>query len=115
MKRSSVKGVGKTSANIAALVSKAEEIAEEETEKTVRRVASEAAVDAPVDTGKLSNSLPAGVEKLGPAEWGIIDGTDYTLVQEYTHASKKAFIRKAIWNNEDRYPAELKARLKKEL
>jgi hypothetical protein len=82
-------------------------------ERGIRQIANEAAANAPVDTGKLANSLPAGVDKESALSWVMRDGTEYTLVQEYTHASKKSFIRRAVWNNEGEIVEGIKARIAK--
>ncbi|MFS0562621.1 HK97 gp10 family phage protein [Terribacillus sp. 179-K 1B1 HS] len=116
MARSSVKaeGVRQLMAELKQIGRKAEDIADEEAEKFIRNVASDASKMAPVDTGKLSNSLPAGVEREGSGIWVIRDGTDYTLVQEYTHKTKKAFIRTAVWDNEGPAEASIRARFARE-
>lgn len=103
----------KAAADLAAIAKHAEQAADDEAETLIRKIASDAAQLAPVDTGKLSNSLPAGVERESIGVWTIRDGTDYTLVQEYTHKTHKAFIRRAVWNNEANAGEGIRARIVK--
>lgn len=70
-------------------------------ERNVRTMANEAAVGAPRDTGKLANSITASVEQLDEMAWRFGSDVDYATRQEYEHASKKGYFRKAVWNNRE--------------
>lgn len=53
---------------------------------------------APVDTGLLSSTMISGIHKdYGSGElfpkWELLQRTEYTLTQEFGHASKDRFIR----------------------
>lgn len=90
--------------------------AEEETEKAAKRGASIAAELAPRDTGALANSIPASVRKLGPLEWGYgTTGrpTEYALIQEYEHRSKKGFYRRSSHHIQEEFPRMLATAIKR--
>jgi hypothetical protein len=70
-------------------------------ERKVRTMANEAATDAPVKTGKLAASIPPSVEKLEEMKWRFGSDVEYATRQEYEHATKKGFMRKAVWNNRE--------------
>ncbi|MBU5266296.1 MULTISPECIES: hypothetical protein [Virgibacillus] len=83
------------------------------TEAYARKIANDAAEKAPILTGLLKNSLPNGVERSAIGEWQIVAMTDYTLVQEYTHQTKKGFVRKAVWDNKEGYRKAVEQRAKR--
>jgi hypothetical protein len=69
-------------------------------EAVTRKMANDAATNAPVDSGKLRNSIIASPEKVGDMMWQFGSDLPYAKRQEYENATKKAFIRKAVWSNE---------------
>jgi hypothetical protein len=85
------------------------------TETYARKMASEAADMAPVKTGRLKNSLAASPRKADDEELTWVWGSDlpYATRQEYEHKTKKAFVRKAIWSNENDYVDAVKRRITK--
>lgn len=84
------------------------------TETYARKMASEAALNAPVKTGALKNSLASSPRPAPqPHTWQWGSDLDYAEVQEFTHKSRKAFVRKAIWNNEKAYKQAVVRRLTK--
>lgn len=109
--RVSVVGDKKMARKLQRMASEAQPEVSDVLEHGIRTIANEASANAPVKTGKLANSLPAGVEQESALSWVMRDGTEYTLVQEYTHATKKAFIRNAVWNNEGEIVEGIKARI----
>lgn len=78
------------------------------TEAYTRKAANEAAREAPVDSGMLRNSITASPEKIDDTRWQFGSNVEYARKQEYEHATKKAFIRKAVWNNEEPYYQKIK-------
>ncbi|GIN10217.1 hypothetical protein J26TS2_00840 [Shouchella clausii] len=76
---------------------------DQETERTARKMANAAANNAPRETGALKNSLVASVRKEADVEWSFGSDLPYAQRQEYEHATKKAFVRRAVWDNEDAY------------
>lgn len=85
------------------------------TETYARKMARDAADMAPVKTGRLKNSLAASPRKAEDEELTWIWGSDlpYATRQEYEHRSKKAFVRKSIWNNRNKYRDAIERRLTK--
>jgi hypothetical protein len=78
------------------------------TERTVRTMANEAAGNAPVKTGKLAASIPPSVDKISEMDWQFGSDVEYATVQEYEHATKKGFLRKAFWNNQDQFREDVR-------
>lgn len=78
------------------------------TERTVRTMANEAAGNAPVKTGKLAASIPPSVEKVGEMKWQFGSDVEYATRQEYEHATKKGFLRKAVWDNRDQFRQDVR-------
>jgi hypothetical protein len=70
-------------------------------ERAARQMANEAANNAPVDTGKLSSSIPKTVNRVEPMTWEFGSDVEYATRQEYEHKTKKGFFRKAVWNNRE--------------
>ncbi|NWQ40391.1 HK97 gp10 family phage protein [Bacillus sp. EB106-08-02-XG196] len=81
------------------------------TERTVRTMANEAATNAPVKTGKLAASIPPSVEKLDDMAWQFGSDVEYATRQEYEHASKKGFFRKAVWDNREKFRQAVQRRI----
>ncbi|MEK5109839.1 hypothetical protein MHI57_24570 [Cytobacillus sp. FSL K6-0129] len=73
------------------------------TETYARKIANDSANNAPVDTGALKGSLSSSPQKEEETVWTVGSDLPYALRQEYEHASKKGFVRKAVWNNRDPY------------
>lgn len=91
-----------------AALNNADKIAETYT----RKMANEAAEQAPVKDDILAPALAASPEQLEKGVWQFgNNGVEYTRKQEYEHPTKKGFIRKSVWNNREDY----RKRLKKEL
>lgn len=86
------------------------------TETYARKIVNEAAEKAPILTGLLRNSLISGLKRSDSAKigvWDLVSGTEYTLRQEYEHASKAGFIRSSIWDNQDAYKSAITNRVKR--
>lgn len=78
------------------------------TERIVRTMANEAADNAPVKTGKLAASIPPSVGKVGEMKWQFGSDVEYATLQEYEHATKKGFLRKAIWDNREQFRQDVR-------
>jgi len=94
----------------------AEEDADKLAEGSLRRIGTDAANRAPVDTGHLRNTMTSGIERSVSAQkgvWDLIDGTDYTMVQEYEHRSKSGFIVNSVRAETPRYAQVVEERFKK--
>lgn len=89
-------------------------IADNVTETYTRKMANESAEMAPVDTGKLKNSIAASPERIAKGEWQYGSDVEYARRQEYEHRTRKGFIRKAVWNNRDKYRETLRRELTKD-
>jgi len=85
------------------------------TETYARKMASESAEMAPVDTGALKNSISSSPRKAEGEEiaWEWGSNLPYATRQEYEHKSKKGFVRKAIWNNRTKYREAIRNRIAK--
>ena len=85
------------------------------TEAYARKMAGEAATLAPVKTGALKNSIAKSPRKVHGEDVVWEWGTDlpYGLRQEYEHRSRKGFVRKAIWNNRNKYRDAVRRRITK--
>lgn len=81
--------------------------ADKVTEKYTKKMANESAGRAPVLTGALRNSIASSPTKVQDASWHYGSKLPYARKQEYEHVSKKGFIRKSVWNNQDKYKEEL--------
>lgn len=81
------------------------------TDKYMRRIQETAHIYAPEKTGNLKRNLISkkNVKKEEKGIRVLIDGTDYTLVQEYTNPRLPAFIRKSIWEHGPKYRNEVEA------
>lgn len=84
-------------------------------EGSMRRIGADAANRAPVDTGLLQSTMTSEIRRSNSATrgvWDLLQGTDYTLVQEYEHVTQGAFIRNAVWAEEPRFKAAIEDRFK---
>jgi|SRR5690625_4424477 len=82
-------------------------------ENSMKRIQMGSFNKAPELTGFLKSNLVAEenrkrTEGIPSGSWDLIDGTDYTLVQEFEHRSKKAFIRRSVWDEEPRFKKDVK-------
>lgn len=71
-------------------------------EKHARLQANTASNRAPVESGNLAGSIPPSVkafngDKMG---WSYGSKVEYAAVQEYTHKTKKGFMRKTMFEGE---------------
>jgi hypothetical protein len=71
---------------------------DEVVERVTLEMINEAKDEAPIDTGRLKNSIHLyGRQKKLSRVFG--SDLEYATRQEYEHSTKKGFFRKAIWNN----------------
>ncbi len=78
-------------------------------ETYARKIANEAAENAPVKDNILAPALAASPERLEKGVWQIgNNGVEYTRRQEYEHPTRKGFIRKAVWDNREAYREKLR-------
>lgn len=96
----SVIGVEKTAGNFTALSNRAEDF-DKLAEHSMKRIQMGAFRRGPVDTGFLTSNLAADenrkrTEGTDTGSWDLVDGTEYTIRQEFEHRSKKAFIRDSV-------------------
>lgn len=83
------------------------------TEYNTREMAKAAHDGAPHLTGKLKGGIMASVNKVGEAHWEFGDGgVEYSRRQEYEHASKKGFFRKAVWNGRGQFRDDINRKLR---
>lgn len=71
---------------------------------------------APVDTGLLSSTMTSQIERSSKAPsgvWDLLQGTEYTLVQEFEHSTKSAFIRNAVWKEGPKFKKSLEREMKR--
>lgn len=73
---------------------------------------------APVLTGLLSGTLISGIERdyTSPKEFPIyemLQRTDYTVFQEFNHATKSGFIRNSVIEEKPKFRQALEGRYKK--
>ncbi len=73
------------------------------TETYARKMANESAGMAPVKDNILAPSIAASPKRVKIAEWEYGSNVIYARRQEYEHATRKGFIRKAVWNNRAPY------------
>lgn len=83
------------------------------TETYTRKMANQSAENAPVLTGRLRNSLVGLVKREKLAQWSFGSDLPYARRQEYEHRSRKAFVRRAVWANQDAYAAAVAKRVGK--
>ena len=108
-----VQGVDKVINSFTLRGTKARMRADKVTETYTRKMANESTEMAPVKTGDLRASIAASPEKLDDALWQYGSDLPYAVIQEYTHATKKGFIRKAVWNNRTPYREALRREVTK--
>lgn len=72
-------------------------------ETYARKMAADAAHNAPVRDGFLKNSLASSPQQVTKMTWEFGSDLPYALRQEYEHATRKGFVRKSLWANRDAY------------
>lgn len=80
-------------------------------ETYARKMASDAADNAPFLDGYLKGSLASSPEKFDNTTWTFGSDLPYARRQEYEHESKKGFVRRSIWANRTAYRAALRRRI----
>lgn len=80
-------------------------------ETYARKMAADAATNAPIKDGFLKNSLASSPQKLDGTTWTFGSDLPYARRQEYEHKSHKGFVRRSIWTNREAYRAALKRRI----
>lgn len=83
--------------------------------QSIHRFGANASDRSPIDTGLLSGTMISGIEKSLDkkyGKWELGQRTDYTLVQEFEHASHSGFIRNSIAEEEPIVQEELRRRFK---
>lgn len=80
-------------------------------EAYARKMAADASHNAPILDGFLKGSLTSSPEPIDKTTWMFGSDLPYALRQEYEHASKKGFVRRAIWSNRTAYRDALKRRI----
>jgi len=91
---------------------------DEATENSMKRVQLGAFHKAPELTGFLKSNLVADenrkrTEGVPKGSWDLVDGTDYTLIQEFEHRNKAAFIRRSVWDEEPKFRKDVENLAKK--
>lgn len=78
-------------------------------EKHARLQANEASDRAPVLSGDLAGSIPASVKPLNAEKtaWSYGSPLVYAAVQEYTHKTKKGFMRKTAFEGEQPFAEDI--------
>lgn len=93
-----VEGIGTTIRNKLSTTG-IDENADRISRDTIYNIGRKAKTAAPVDTGLMRSSLVTGIQptdrgRLG--SWDMVQTVPYTLVQEYEHKRRSAFIRNAV-------------------
>lgn len=83
------------------------------TERNTRLMANKASERAPVDTGRLASSIPASVEKEQEMVWIFGSDVEYAQRQEYEHKSKKAFLRRSLWEGRTKFRGDIQKTIRK--
>lgn len=85
---------------------------DKETEKAALRVINDARAEAPRDTGALANSIRT-YGRVKPLRRTVGSNLPYAARQEYEHASKSGFFRKAIYKERITFREAIEDVLKK--
>lgn len=80
-----------------------------------RKIANQAADNAPIETGALKASIRYSTRRDGSMSWHFGSYLPYALRQEYEHKTKNAYMRRAWWAGTPELAAEIRATLKKRL
>jgi hypothetical protein len=86
---------------------------DETVEMNVRRMANEAAKNAPVLTGKLAASIPPSVSKVADMSWEFGSDVEYATRQEYEHSTQKGFMRNAANSSVPQLEKEISEAIKR--
>ncbi len=108
-----VSGLDKVMKDFSLAGIKAQGNADKVTETYTRKMASEGASNAPVDSGDLRADLASSPQRLAPASWQFGGSLPYTRRQEYEHPSNKGFIRNSVYSNRNEYREALKREVSK--
>ncbi|MGG5762656.1 hypothetical protein ACQ3VC_14205 [Bacillus proteolyticus] len=78
-------------------------------EKHARLQANTASNRAPVESGNLAGSIPPSVKAFNGDKtgWSYGSEVEYAAVQEYTHKTKKGFMRKTMFEGEQPLVSDL--------
>lgn len=82
------------------------------TEAYTRKMANESAQMAPVKLGGLSGSIASSPQPVDAQTWEWGSNLPYATRQEYEHSTHSAFIRKAVWDNEEDYRSAVERRVR---
>lgn len=82
------------------------------TRNSMRRIQHSSFQKAPVDTGFLTSNLVADENRvrtpgIKSGSFDLLDGTEYTLVQEYEHKSQSSFLRDSVWDEQPKYERDI--------
>lgn len=94
---------------------KAEEDADRLAQGSMTRIGTDAANRAPVKTGHLRNTMTTGIRRSKDQKkgtWEMEQQTEYTLVQEYDHATNHHFISDSVDVEETRFNDAIKNRFR---
>lgn len=80
-------------------------------ETYARKMAADAADNAPILSGELKGSLASSPEQVNPTTWTFGSDLPYARRQEYEHKSNKGFVRRSIWTNREAYRTAIKRRI----
>lgn len=105
-----VKGVNSTVNKL--LDKNAEQDADQLTFNAIHRMGQDASNRAPVDTGLLSSTMISGIDKRSNADYALYQATEYTLVQEFEHATQSAFIRNSADTEKPKFRHDLNKRFR---
>ncbi|KEK22470.1 hypothetical protein [Bacillus gaemokensis] len=84
-------------------------------EKHARLQANTASNRAPFDNGLLAGSIPPSVKAFNGDQtgWSYGSPVEYAAVQEYTHKTKKGFMRKTMFEGEQPLVSDLAKTVKR--
>lgn len=80
-------------------------------ETYARKMANDAAENAPIKDGYLKGSLASSPEQVAKMTWTFGSDLPYARRQEYEHATHKGFVRKSIWTNREAYREAVRRRV----
>lgn len=80
-------------------------------ETYARKMAADAADNAPIKDGLLKNSLASSPERVAQMTWTWGSNLAYARRQEYEHRTHKGFVRRSIWANRAAFRAALRRRI----
>lgn len=105
------RGIGKALESATEIPKELLEALDEETERAALNVVNDARINAPRDTGALKNSIKVYEKR----KLVRVIGSDrpYAQRQEYEHATKRGFFRKALYKERDPFRKAIERVLKK--